>query len=153
MDIFTPCSYPSPPLTCGDHFSGLLQPTDTWRCYSRRFPAVPVVELAGAVAELWCARPAVPCDVEPALAGGWRRGDLRQGHPSRRSRHGAGGAPPGCCGMGPAATFLVGAIGPAEPLPAGRMGRQHPSWLLWHRTDDDTPGGCHRCQCFRPTTY
>jgi hypothetical protein len=56
-----------PPLTCGAHFSGLLQPPDTARCYlsGRQFwspqhpwpsSLAPLAELAGPVAELAGAR-------------------------------------------------------------------------------------------------
>jgi hypothetical protein len=134
MDIFTPAPIPPPPLTCGAHFwvffnlqtqgGATRQTAGSSRCPWPSSPA-PVAELATPVVELRRAGPAIPCDVKPVLVGGWRRGDWRQGggrHPSRRSRHVAGGGPPGCCGMGPAATLLGGSMGPAEPLPTGSLG-------------------------------
>jgi hypothetical protein len=111
---------PPPPLTCGAHFLGLLQPPNTGRCYSsdRRFPAVPVAELAGARG---------------------RARDTRGRAPTRRAsdtmrRQASAGRRVAARGL--EARRLT------APLPAiAPCGRRRPSRLLRHGTGGDTPGG------------
>jgi hypothetical protein len=113
---------PPPPLTCGAHFLGLLQPPNTGRCYSsdRRFPAVPVAELAGARG---------------------RARDTRGRAPTRRAsdtmrRQASAGRRVAARGL--EARRLT------APLPAiAPCGRRRPSRLLRHGTGGDTPGGLH----------